>query len=647
MSITISYDVFDTVVTRAFAHPRDVFVRLGEISGEQQTGLNALSFAAARWEAELATRQVTIHSEVRLDEIYDTLATRLRWDEATRKNVLQTELALEARMFRAVPLMSAELDAARHRSGRILFLSDMYLPSSFLGEWMERHGVMGRSDRIFISGEVRGNKSSGRLFAAVRDTVGARYDQWEHVGDHPLADVEKPRALGIRTVHAPRAHLTPRERALRGTEGEFATPWRSLLAGAARLARLEERPRNERESVLWEVGTTVAGPLFYGFVRWTLQEAKRRGLRRLYFLARDGQIFLRLAREIQRDKGDAIECRYLHVSRLVLTGPFEMESHSSLQNLVAPSGGYHSIRQALANLALGLQTLALPEKFAELDPDANLTSEQRAALANWLLLPAQMVAIKAGVAERCAETRAYLSAEGLCDGVPFGVVDTGWKGTSQKNLERILGTGTTLVPVTGFYLGLLPPWSPAARGEMLGFSNQFGPLPLTRDESHKVLLELMAQGDHGQVARFRDANGTWTPVFRDPGPVNLEEIRSFQNAIMTFAQRMLDADLESPAPTRDLSQIVLANYRNFHDDPSASEARVFGSMPHADQVLEHQHVPLCAAKSFRETLAALLNPQRRPPHWWIEGEAALGHAWLLRSFVSLKSMRWRLARRTE
>ena len=34
----------------------------------------------------------------------------------------------------------------------------------------------------------------------------------------------------------------------------------------------------------------MAGPLFTGFVRWVLDDAERRGLKRLYFLARDGQL---------------------------------------------------------------------------------------------------------------------------------------------------------------------------------------------------------------------------------------------------------------------------------------------------------------------------------------------------------------------
>lgn len=647
MSVTISYDVFDTVVTRAFAHPRDVFVRVGEIAAPLLPGLTPAGFATARWEAELATRQRTPHQEVRLDEIYDTLAAKLGWDETAKQTVRQVELDLEGRMLRAVPRVAAELTAARGRAGRILFLSDMYLPSPVLGTWLERLAIMAPADRLFISGEMRGNKYSGRLFAAVRDAAGADFASWQHTGDHPAADVEKPRSLGITCSQTTRVHLTRRERVVRGTPGEFATPWRSLLAGAIRLARLEGPPDGDRPRVLWETGTTIAGPLFYGFVRWTLREAARRGLRRLHFLARDGQILLRIAREIQQAEGGDLECRYLHVSRLVLAGPIELESAASFRDFIAPSGGFHSLRQALALAGLEAPAVTLPGHLAALDPEANLTPGNRTALADWLLLADQQVLVRAALARRRKETRAYLAAQGLGDGLPQGVVDTGWLGTSQKNLERLLAEGPAPFPLTGFYLGLLPAWSPAAQGEMLGFTNQFGPLPLVRDESHKVMLELMAQGDHGQVAGFRHDEHTWSPILRDPGPVNLAEIRLFQDAIMAFVRRLLDVNRESPAPDDELARVVLSLYRDFHDHPSPEEARIFGGMPHADHALEQSYAAMCEPMTLRKTLGALLDHRRRPPHWWIEGQAALGQAWLLRTFVALKTWRWRLGGRTE
>jgi predicted HAD superfamily hydrolase len=647
---TVSYDVFDTVVTRAFAHPRDVFVYLGLKLREQKLcQIDPFAFARARWRAELAARKLSPWTEVLLDDIYRVLAEQLGWDTMTVARVRDLELEIESRHLRGVPYLQPRLAQDRAEAGRLLFLSDMYLPSAELRLWLEREGVTRPGDLLFISGEMRGNKSSGALFAIARDKCSGDFRQWRHAGDHAFADVEKPRQLGIKATHLPHAHLTRREQAARGTDGEFAQPARSLLAGAMRLARLERPPADDRETVLWETGTSVAGPLFYGFVRWTLAEARRRGLHRLYFLARDGQIFWRVAQAIQQVRPKDIECIYLHASRLVFAGPAELTTPDAMRQLVAPTGHFHSLRQMLIQAGLELEWAQreLPEEFRSLPFEANLSPGVREALADWILAPAQRPALLAAVENRARKARAYLDAMGLRAGEPVAIVDAGWLGSIQRNLERIIGSDGIPSALMGFYLGLLPPQRPLPVGEQLGYTNQFWPLPLQREESHKVLIELMAQSDHGQVIGFRQGTNGWEPELNPPGPINLTEIQMFQESVLTFTRRMITAEKTAMASDRDFARIAISLYRNFHDHPTEQEARIFGFLPHADQLLEEQHASLCTEASLREIVSMLRDYRKRPPHWWIGGQAALGHSNFLRSFRKAKALYWRLTGRRE
>lgn len=650
MKAAASFDVFDTVVTRDFAHPRDLFVQVGSrLQAEGVSPLPPLAFAAARWQAELTARKDSPAVEVTLDEIHAVLARLLRWEPPALARARELELETESRHLHAVPRAQPLLAAARPSAGPLLFLSDMYLPSAVLGSWLEREGVMRPGDRLFISGEVRANKSSGRMFEHVRDAAGVAFDGWHHTGDHPFADVEKPRALGLTATHFTDVHLTARERQARATRGEFAPPWRSLLAGAMRRARLDHAPAHDREAVLWETGTAIAGPLFYAFVRWTLAEAERRGIRRLYFLARDGQIFWRIAQQLQAGRPGSVECRYLYASRLVFAGPAELGSPAALRWLAAPTGHFHSLRQTLLQLGLGEDWARahLPATLANLDLDANLAPVTRDALADWLLAPARRQVLSDAVAARSARARAYLAAEGLLAGEPVGLVDAGWLGSIQRNLEQVLGEPGRPAPLTGFYLGLMPPADPRPVGELLGFTNTFAPIPLLREESHKVLIELMAQSDHGQVLNFREAGGRWEPVLNVVGPVNLGEIRLFQDAILAFARRAAETAETAAAPADELARAAIALYRDFHDHPTAREARVFGFLPHADQLFEQRHATLCADFTLGQLLGALRDYRRRPPHWWVGGQIALGQAALLRAFRSAKQAWWRLRGRAE
>lgn len=645
-SSTASYDVFDTVVTRAFAHPRDVFVHLGVRLRERGlVDVDAFTFARTRWTAELAARKNSPWTEVLLDDIYRELAARLSWSQAEAVTALELELAVESRYLRGIPLICQELARARAVSGRLLFLSDMYLPSAVLRDWLTREGAMQPVDLLFVSGEARANKNSGQLFQVVRQQTGADFSAWHHTGDHPVADFAKPRELGLTATHGTAAWLTARERQARGSKGEFAEVWRSLLAGAMRLARLQQAPADEREAVLWETGATVAGPLFYGFVRWTLAEARRRGLRRLYFLARDGQVFWRIAQAIQVVEPHGIECRYLHASRLLFAGPAELGAPETLRTLVAPAAAFHSLRQSLVLLGLDEAWAAtgLPDRFRAHDPSANLPQPDREALADWLLAPAQRPLITTALAQRTAQARTYLDTAGLRAGEPFALVDAGWFGTIQHSLEHILGATGTPVPLTGFYLGLVPSGTRSFAGEALGYTNRFAPLPLLREESHKVLIELMAQADHGQAAGFEQRNGQWTVRLQDTGSVNLAEIRMFQDAILAFTRRALEVSAEAAAPEEEFSRAVIGIYRSLHDNPTPREAQVLGFLPHSDQYFEQRHAGLCApAPNLPAVLAAMADYRKRPPHWWVQGQAALGHALPLQAFRHFKTFWWRI-----
>ena len=647
--VTISFDVFDTVVTRAFAHPRDLFVHLGTIL--QELGVSALApldFARARWAAELAAHQQSLHKATSLDEIYRRLAMRIGWTETSATAARTIELELEARFLRAVPLLAESLAAARAEAGRIVFLSDMYLPTALLRGWLDRLNVTKPGDILLISGEAGGGKSSGALFHVARDVVGGEFMRWRHLGDHSVADVGKPRQLGITATYFPSAHLTPRERSARHVTGEFAPAWRSLLGGAMRLARLERAFPTERERVLWEIGTGVAGPLFYGFVRWTLTEARRRGLQRLYFLARDGQVFWQIAQKLESAEPTPIECRYLHASRLVFSGPAELHAPRLLAELVAPGGHFHSLRQALAIMGLD-ETWAigrLPVELGSLAFDKNLEFDERRALAEWLLMPERSEAIRLAIGQRTEIARAYLQAEGVRAGEPIGLVDAGWAGTIQRNLEFMLGDGHTPTPLTGFYLGLKQEPDLPCRGEAHGYTNRFAPLPFRREESHRVLIELLAQADHGQVIGFAEQDGRWVPRLNDAGPVDFTLVRLLHEAALTFTNRAVDTGAEAPVAADEFARAVIGLYRDFHDHPTEPEVRVFGFLPHADQWLEQRHGTLCANFTSGEILRALRDHHRRPPHWWIAGQAALGHPWPLRGFAILKTLWWRLKKRS-
>ncbi|HEX2861966.1 MAG TPA: hypothetical protein VHN79_10015, partial [Lacunisphaera sp.] len=513
---TASFDVFDTLLTRIWAEPSDLFLALGELlHARDLTRLSPVDFAALRQKAERAARDGSASREISLADIYRELASWVGWKPEQSEQALREEIALETQGVRAVPGAGEKVQRERHRCGRVIFLSDMYLPSGLIQEWLVQGGFFQAGDLLLVSGESGAGKGTGGLFRIAREKAQAAGD-WTHRGDHPVADGAAPRALGIEAVLDQTVHLQTRERGLRGP-GRYVSPWRSRLAGAARLARLDADPNlSEQERNLWTLGATVAGPLFLGFTRWCLDEAARQGLTELHFLARGGQIFHRIADLLP--KPAELRCHYLHTSRLAFAGAFDLGNEARLRQLGAPSLAHHSVRQAFTNLGLD-ETLAgeLPAQWPRSRWDENLPPKERQALADWLLAPERKAVVRAALAARAERARAYLLQSGLGAGKRAGLVDTGWMGTIQKNIEHLLAGGSGAVPLHGFYLGLSPVREFECAGPCQAYTNTFQRLSLRRETTHLILLELMARGDHGPLLGFTTEGSRIVPSH---GPVD-------------------------------------------------------------------------------------------------------------------------------
>ena len=65
----------------------------------------------------------------------------------------------------------------------------------------------------------------------------------------------------------------------------------------------------------------IVGPVMYSYVEWVLDEALRRGLSRLYFLARDGYLLKEIAKRIIEKRSLPIDARYFYCSRQSLRMP--------------------------------------------------------------------------------------------------------------------------------------------------------------------------------------------------------------------------------------------------------------------------------------------------------------------------------------
>ncbi len=187
----VSFDIFDTCVYRS-CPPKDVHLITGaRLAANGMCVESALRFWNDRIEAEQIANAVA-WSEHRdaatLQEIYNRLPVLLpTW----------VELDVEWDVIRPNPEVHNWYQKAVSLGKQIVFSSDMYLPSGFLGSLLNHCGYNGM---VYVSCEV-GCKTTGRLWTRLLTEFNVQPRHVLHIGDHLKGDVLMPTRFGIKTQH--------------------------------------------------------------------------------------------------------------------------------------------------------------------------------------------------------------------------------------------------------------------------------------------------------------------------------------------------------------------------------------------------------------------------------------------------------------
>lgn len=638
----ISFDIFDTCLTRSYAHPVDLFVEVGEIA--EKNGWIAQTpreFARHRIAAEAAARKLVPSREVTFPDIYARLDLDVSPEILFR--LQEAELEVEERALHPVAETLERVTRERRKGRLILFLSDMYLPVSFLQRVLERHHFFYAGDLIYVSGEVGRGKGTGGLFHYAREQVKVGIAGWQHIGDNRHSDVKVPRRLGLEAEHFEAGLLTRYELAACPPGGEAAQEkWRSRFAAAMRLARLSKPPElKPREKVLWDSGANLAGPLFYGYVKWILGQAREKGLERIHFIARDGQILCRIAGEIQVGRENPVECRYLHASRHAWV-PASLEEVDDYQLgwILGRTPGL-SLRQIFVRIDLAPEDYAaLLEStgFPEMAWSDALDEPQLARLAELMRGPQLSAEIRKVAAGKREELFRYLRAQGVLGQDRIGIVDLGWHGSLKHALAQICGRAPDAVrpQVLGFYFALVD--SPHVSAEnFFAYANSVRPDLLGGFFFYMQLMEAFAAADHGQTRGYRDGEAV---LARPDNPALAAwGLATFQESVLAFC-RIYAALEEFDYRAEDYLGATLANMEQFYENPTLAEVQAWGEFPYSDQQVEDELDQLLPAWGGGRAMSAIFTKAGRKRLWWAPALAKREGVILLHAYYRLQKL-WR------
>jgi len=628
-----SFDVFDTALVRLVGHPTAVFLLLGTILA--RTGrleLTPEQFAALRIQSETNARRATATEEVTLDLIYRQVAFALNLAEDQIAGFIQVELELEQALFRPVRATQESVRREREMSRRVFFISDTYFPAEMVRRWLESFGLATPQDRLFASSASGVTKASGNLYREVMKEENLQPRRIAHTGDHTCSDVAVPRSIGIQAEHFPHCALNAHERIME--DGAAATAGiSSLFAGASRWTRLSGDGADADATARLELAASVAGPVICAFVLWVLQRAKAHGLKRLLFVARDGQIMLKVARIIAPKIGVDLEMSYIFAGRQVVNLAGLKAVDEPAIDWIVETAAILSIDDILDRVGLKQTDVAAELEKYRLPLSGVIGPANVEALRQFVADPNVTSRILQAAAARRGELQRYLASCGLMDEHQCGVVDIGWRGRVFRAIAEIIGERHAFRH-TGFYFGLFGKPSAAIARNMEAFLFQVDDDGV-RGSGHDIpvlayAMEIFCQADHGPALAVRNDGSGYVPVLRSPengcGPT--WNVRQFQTDIESFANALaVDTAYYSPVDLRGMCDRLL---RLLLTKPTVRMARILGDFHYNDDQNGARSQPLATAYGLRDAWTILRSGSfpKKSLAWWEGGALALTRPWI-------------------
>ncbi len=656
-STVYSFDVFDTLITRTVMRPAHTFLLAGAAlrRGHEGAVMSPQAYLCARRAAErLARRRALPRDDCTFEEIFDAFPELKRWG-ITPQEAMDAELAAERRVMSPIVANITEVKRLQATGEQVLCLSDMYLPCWFVLELLTAQGVALAPNALYLSGESGLSKRSGRLFSFVLEQRGIPPTALHHVGDNHWSDVTIPRCLGIQATHTSEIEPTRYEQLPRPRR--LAPISRSVSGGVARAARLVATTPDTDPA--WAAfACDVAAPLLCGYVRWVLDHARRQGIRRLYFVSRDGQPLYRIA--LAMAGPDDPECRYLYGSRRAWLLPSVIRADSASLAWAWTRGTYFNAMDILRRLELDT-----PETHAVLRGHGFTPERLSGCLGGEDAAHLQRLILDSVLAERMLATAAtrrdllvrYLEQEGLLSEIPWALVEVGWILRPQHALQRVLHHAGAIQPAKGYYLGVAADHMPIAGcGEVWAYishprariNGQFRCEWFVKRATVALMENVFLAADHPSAIGYCADGERVVPVFdvASVSPRHAAFVSSLHAALCTYATTMPVADAFG-CPPGTFARRALTVVKQFVFSPTLPEVAAFAWLhwsPDQGHAREQTY-----ALARRLTVAELLgltiqdlglsHPRAPMPFFWLYGSLALS-SWPVRTlggFMNLLS----------
>ncbi len=585
----VSFDVFDTLITRTTATPKGIFALM-----QHQLNRNDLfscinvyvreNFYIIRVESEAFLRKHYAAykiNEITFEEIYDYIQKNYALLDEEINLLKNLEIETERKNLTGIPENINKLKSAIVLGYKVIIISDIYHSSDTVRLFLTDKDEVFKDIPIYVSSEARCMKSSGELFEYVRIKEGINISKWRHIGDNVNSDINRAKEFGIDAEQYKYVQLKIYEKKL--LERYQDNPFIQLALGTAKNVRNINKQNDK-----FDLGVSMGGVILYPYVNWVVEQSVKRGINRLYFVMRDGFVLKQMCDVLIKQKGLSIKTKLIYGSREAWRAPSITEYNPDIKFMFASAREINTVQRIASRFHVQEEKLLkyIPEKF--LKSKKPFTRDELNELAEILEKDSEFIklVIKSNEKQRNCLIE-YLKQEMDFSDDNLALVDLAASGRTQNCLVNLIRTFSD-VKIKSFYSQFNPLKVLSPNFEMISFYSS----PKIRSQ-----MELFCRSLCGATVAYRKENKKIVPVM-DEGEGDDLKLYGYQDVVfgeVAFCEAFNIAMNQNPDIVPNLKAFTFY-FDYITGCPDLETARLIGDIPFSNYYGVEKRTYKCAPK---------------------------------------------------
>lgn len=523
----VSFDIFDTVVQRRIANPGDIPLMVAQYA-QRKFNIPVEAYIDARRKCKELS---SFSFETPLLDRYKIIGNLLGLSETVAMELYNLELELDLNLLEPRLVGTELIAAARAAKKKVILTSDIYYDRAFIVKILEKCGIY--YDELFISSELDRTKESGKLYDCLIEKHG---NNILHVGDNRHSDFVKASEKKI----TPALLLSNKEQIKRTLknykelDGEHKEIRNGLIQGnISRFPIITSEP-GYTSGKPDNFGYNVVGDIFLAFAHWILKEAQKRNVKRLAFLARDGEIVKKVFDKINTSD---IETVYILASRRCVRVSSMISKNdviNEIENFVSSLNEKNNEIINFLSLRFGISRDLV---LQILGPEFKYHYNERNNLKEKLLSDDFITPVLENASKERENYLQYLRDNKIDSTTAF--VDIGHNGSLQASISKLLNLDKSLGLYFATYEGVVDTLG-SLKGEHVGLGYYRDKIS-TKDRAdnyikYALMIETLFLNDKGTFIKFERVEEQLKPVYlsvKQEGK-RIAFINSMQIGIMNY-----------------------------------------------------------------------------------------------------------------